>query len=341
MDFSNQEIKTIQKALLHWQEKTLLTHDHAKELEAAITKNANNKLAPLSIYAFIIAASSAVLAFASLIIDAKWLEKIRLAWSFSELFISVVFLLIAGVLVGYTIRNKKKAYYSKLSNEIFNLGIFFCICISITYLGRSFGWQDNYFTSEMAIITMFSFVIAWLLSSKLLWLIALIVATVWFCTQTYFWQDATYRFWGMNYPLRCSLWSVLVLVVSMIIKKINVQFFKPTYSFGIITLLIATWTLSFFGNWSSIEKWEMVQQGKLWYWAAIYTILILVLFFIAIKWKIDFLRDVSIAFFIINLYTRYFEYFWDKTNKGIFFAILAISFWIIGRQIEKIRIHTT
>jgi len=39
---------------------------------------------------------------------------------------------------------------------------------------------------------------------------------------------------------------------------------------------------------------------------------------------------------LINLYSRYFEYLWDITDKTIFFSILALSFWMIGRKAEKI-----
>ena len=47
-------------------------------------------------------------------------------------------------------------------------------------------------------------------------------------------------------------------------------------------------------------------------------------------------REFGITFFIIFIYTKYFEYFWDHTNKTLFFAILAASFWFIGRKAEKI-----
>jgi hypothetical protein len=35
------------------------------------------------------------------------------------------------------------------------------------------------------------------------------------------------------------------------------------------------------------------------------------------------------------MYTRYFEYLWDRTHKGLFFAILAASFWWLGKLLEK------
>jgi hypothetical protein len=47
-------------------------------------------------------------------------------------------------------------------------------------------------------------------------------------------------------------------------------------------------------------------------------------------------RGFGITFIFINLYTRFFEYFWEGTHKAIFFAILAISFWYLGSRAEKI-----
>jgi hypothetical protein len=33
---------------------------------------------------------------------------------------------------------------------------------------------------------------------------------------------------------------------------------------------------------------------------------------------------------------RFFEYFWDTLHKAIFFAALALSFWLLGTKAEKI-----
>jgi len=43
----------------------------------------------------------------------------------------------------------------------------------------------------------------------------------------------------------------------------------------------------------------------------------------------------------VNLYTRYFEYFWDGMNKGLFFLILAIAFgftgWFLDRKTKSLQ----
>ena len=35
-------------------------------------------------------------------------------------------------------------------------------------------------------------------------------------------------------------------------------------------------------------------------------------------------------------YTRFFEYFWDSLHKAVFLAVLAVSFWYLGRKAEAI-----
>ncbi len=106
---------------------------------------------------------------------------------------------------------------------------------------------------------------------------------------------------------------------------------------GWVFFLVAAWSLSVMGNSSNFDVWLDMRQGKLWHWALGFTLLLLGLIFYAFRKKDAFLRDITLVFFLVNIYTRYFEYFWDKTNKGLFFAILAFSFWWIGKAAEKWR----
>jgi len=48
------------------------------------------------------------------------------------------------------------------------------------------------------------------------------------------------------------------------------------------------------------------------------------------------LRGFGLTFLFINLYTRFFEYFWDSMHKALFFAVLALSFWYVGSRAERI-----
>lgn len=113
-------------------------------------------------------------------------------------------------------------------------------------------------------------------------------------------------------------------------------FFQITYIIGMMYLFISLWFLSVFGNLGTLEEWYSVKQISLFYWAIVSAAACVVSIFIGLKYRDDIAREFGITFLFINLYTRYFEYFWDNWHKALFFSVLAASFWIIGRKAEKI-----
>ncbi|MBW5390426.1 DUF2157 domain-containing protein, partial [Brachyspira hampsonii] len=62
----------------------------------------------------------------------------------------------------------------------------------------------------------------------------------------------------------------------------------------------------------------------------------IIIFVIGYKLKNSLIVGYSIFFVILNLYIRYFEYFYLKMNAWIFFIILGLSTILIGVIIERI-----
>ncbi|WP_255431166.1 DUF2157 domain-containing protein [Pedobacter sp. N36a] len=114
------------------------------------------------------------------------------------------------------------------------------------------------------------------------------------------------------------------------------HFFQITYIIGMMYLFFSLWLLSVFGNFGTLEEWYGVKQLSLFYWAIVSAAACVISIFIGLKYRDDIAREFGITFLFINLYTRYFEYFWDSWHKALFFCVLAASFWIIGRKAEKI-----
>ncbi len=54
------------------------------------------------------------------------------------------------------------------------------------------------------------------------------------------------------------------------------------------------------------------------------------------QWQRAERRGLGLTFLFIDLYTRFFECFWDSIHKAAFFAVLAVSFWCIGRRAEAL-----
>jgi predicted membrane protein len=82
--------------------------------------------------------------------------------------------------------------------------------------------------------------------------------------------------------------------------------------------------------------WKKIIQIELFYWSIIFALAAVGAIYYGIKNDDYASRSFGIVFLFINLYTRFFEYFWHSTHKAIFFSVLAVSFWIIGSKAEKI-----
>jgi hypothetical protein len=131
----------------------------------------------------------------------------------------------------------------------------------------------------------------------------------------------------------------IILLGSSFLLRTNprfTQFFKSTNALGLLYLFIALWILSIFGNYGDMDSWYKAKQIELFHWSLLFGVAAIACIVYGLKFDDAAARGFGITFLFINLYTRFFEYFWNSMHKTIFFAILAISFWIVGSKAEKI-----
>jgi uncharacterized membrane protein len=113
-------------------------------------------------------------------------------------------------------------------------------------------------------------------------------------------------------------------------------FYKIHYVTGLLIFFVALWLVTIFGNFSSYERWQEVKQLQfLVYDGALFTVAAAGMY-LGLKRNDFVLGNISLVFFILNLVTRYFEYFWEPLHKSVFFMILAFIFWFIGSRAEKL-----
>lgn len=337
MELDKKEEQTVQRAIEYWQDQQIIDAAMASRLRESYRLR-NNDFSSLSLYAFIAAGSCAMLAFGSLILDEKWIEWLRKYLGISEVFVGIFFLLITLLLTRYGKHRQKKHPRSGAAYEVFWVTVVMSIGVSLAYFGRSFDYFGGNYAPILLVATICYAAFALWTRSHLLWVVALLSLAGWWGAMTYY-HAAREHFWGMNYPLRFTVFGLLVLIPAYISRHIKGlrYFFPETHFSGWLFFLSAAWTLSIFGNTGSLEVWSALKQGRLWIWAVAFTIVVVLVILYAVKQKQDALRDLALIFFIINIYTRYFEYFWDRTNKGLFFLILALSFWLVGKKAEQFR----
>jgi len=338
MEPDKQERNIVRKAVQGWREQGIIDEATAQRMMEDYEGDDSNP-AVLSTYALVASVSCGLLAFGALVMDEKWIELIRRRFGFSEVFVGLGFVLLSALFVYISKRKQRKAPRSEAANEAYNIIIVLSLAVAMAYIGRSIGYQNgNYAPILLAAAALYAATGVYL-RSRLLWVAAIFASIGWWAAQTYYWSGGGDYFLGMNYAMRMVLFSAVLLLLQFFIARVKtLQWFAGvTRIVAWISFLTAAWSLSVLGNSSSLEVWFDIRQGKLWYWALGYTIVLVGLIFFAFRRKDPFLRDVMLVYFLVNIYTRYFEYFWDKTNKGLFFAILAFSFWWIGKAAEKWR----
>jgi len=233
---------------------------------------------------------------------------------------------------------RRKQPEKVFSNEaLFSLGVF-ATAGAIAFFGKAIDSGSGHFSILILLAAITYAILGLWFPSKLIWVFALLSLGSWFGAESGYISGWGTYYLGMNYPLRFVIFgAVLTAASSLFTAKLGRQdFMKPTRVMGLLYLLIALWILSIFGNYGEIGSWYKVRQIELLHWSLLFGMISILAILHGLKFDDPITRGFGLTFLLINLYTRYFEYFWDAVHKAIFFALLAVSFWFLGSKAERI-----
>ena len=186
--------------------------------------------------------------------------------------------------------------------------------------------------------------------SALVWVFGLVSLGAWMGAETGYVSGDGMYFLGMNYPLRFVIFGAALTALgvagqhsslassasSSALKDRLLSMSPQTKVIGLLNLFIALWIMSIFGNYGDMNQWREVRQYELLHWSILFGAAALAAIWYGLKRDDGVLRGFGLTFLFINLYTRYFEYFWDSIHKAVFFAVLAVSFWYLGSKAETV-----
>jgi hypothetical protein len=333
MEVDKSEIKILHRALDEWQQSGELTDEQARSLkETIVVKQSAEQIAQ---YFFFIALFCILMAFGAIFLNEKLLEKIKAYFSLSDLMIAIISGVLAVLWFWYT--GRKRAGISPAAYEVYMVLGGLAILTSLVYFCKDFG-IDKTNTALLSLSLPLLVVVAQALRSKALWIGAIITAIGWFGSFST-WQSHDNLFMGMNYPMRYTVFGLVVLGIAFLQAKVKLLWFgqRITYSAGLIIVFTGLWGISIFGNYNTLEGWQQVRQIHVLAYSIIFGLAAALSFYLGIRFKDETARDMGVLFLLINLYTRYFEYFWDTMNKGIFFLVLAVTFGFVGWWLERKR----
>ena len=78
------------------------------------------------------------------------------------------------------------------------------------------------------------------------------------------------------------------------------------------------------------------QSRELWF-IVLLTVLTSAGIYLGIAWESPVFLNTSLVFFVVNLYTRFYEYFWDAMPKSLFFIVGGAALILGGIWVERMR----
>jgi hypothetical protein len=299
----------------------------------------------LAQYSFVAAIVCAMISVVALLADkmiiafvervAALVEKLfRLPYAYRSIACAVVSA--AVILLGLKLRRRhpEKIY----SNEaVFFVGVL-GIAASIACLGKAIDTGSGHFSLLILLAALVYGFLGLALASRLIWVFGLLSLGGWFGAETGYQSGWGAYYLGMAYPLRFVLFGLALTLASVLLmprERIR-PFFPSTRVIGLLYLFIALWILSIWGNHQGYDDWRRAPQIELLHWALLFGLAAVICIYLGLKHDDAVLRGFGLTFLFLNLYTRFFEYLWNNLHRGIFFAVLALSFWLVGSRAETI-----
>ncbi len=336
MEVSRKQSKQINAAIETWQKDSLLSDEKADELRnTLVEKKIDWKL--IARYSFWTALASAFISVASLLADEFIIELAERLMQTSDYIFSIFFFVASTVSYFWAWRIKIRRREKQLSIEFISLTASLLLGGALVYLLKSFDEMGDFPAWVLLLCAVLWGTMANFFSSGSTWMLSLIALYAWFGLSTFTITDESYSFLGMNYALRFVVFSIILFYSGYLIRFwVKFKFYTLTRYFTLSAFFVAFWLLTIFGNYISFDVWQEVRQENLYYWGIVFGMVTIGFIIYGIKREDDFIRAYGISFLLLNIYTRYFEFFWEYSHKAIFFAILAISFWLIGRKAERL-----
>jgi hypothetical protein len=337
LNIDKQESEFLNQTLTHWEKEHLIDAEIAQNLRGSYEVKGFDWMR-LAKYSFWIALVCGIIAVGSLIINDAVINWLKSLYYAPDIVISILAAVIATLSFYFGRRWEKKYPEKVFSNEaIIFSGVLFTACC-IAFLGKTFDNGSGNFPLLFLLSVFVYGILAYRMDSRMIWLFTLVSLGSWFGSATGYetrWSD---YFLGLNYPLRFVLFSAILVGACYILKnkKWFERFWELTYVVGLLYLFISLWLLSIFGNSGSIDHWWHIKQISLFYWGIISAAVAGGFMLYGLKTRDVIAREFGITFLLIFIYTKYFEYFWEHTNKTLFFSILGLSFWVIGSKAERI-----
>jgi hypothetical protein len=335
---SKKQYVLVERLLENWVQRGLLSSDQKQLLSSDIGRKAVNwhrvaqNMLGLAVFFMVVA-------FFQLVADEWVLRLLENFVALSDGFFMVLlgFLTVTFILVAWFVHKS-----AKVSSRIFEEALLLMSGLSfggmLYYAHVIFEWQQGTQIMQLFMGAVMLLCLGYCFRSSLLWLLGWGLFFFWVGLQTAYADDWNSVFWGMNLAVRYLVFSAVFILVLQGLKELGClrRFFSLTLQLGLLLMWFSFWMCALFGNYASWEAWESASSLQLLPWGMAMAALAFYFWWAGRRKKRqDWVWMGSLAFFA-DACTQYFLFLWEPLPPVLFFFILAVLFFVIGRKAEVI-----
>jgi len=300
-------------------------------------------------YAFILAIVCMAIAVGAILADRVLMELLMRLFNAPAIAKCAFFAAVSAIVFRAGLVLRRKHPHRVYRNEaVFFLGVL-ALAPAVFFFGVAVDTGTGHYSLLFLIASVLYALLGLWFPSPLVWVFGLLSLGAWMGTETGYMSGGGVYFLGMNYPMRFVIFGGALTALgltqlpvstptgdAMSFKTRILSMSSQTKVVGLLNLFVALWIMSIFGNYGDMTQWYRVHQYELFYWSLLFGAVSIAAIVYGLKRDDGVSRGFGLTFLFINLYTRFFEYFWNSLHKAAFFAILAVTFWYIGSRAEVI-----
>lgn len=247
----------------------------------------------------------------------------------SQAMLAVVLMLLCGLAYyfGFSLLSPDSShYYPKSGNALVALACIL-LCGDVFVIGDLFSSGSGHWPILLLITCAIYFAVAYFHKNTLVLVLALLMLATWFGTESGYVSGWGAYFLGLNYPMRFALVSPFVILLGLFHRVFQLDvpesFIKTYYALGLLYVNLSLWIMSIFGNYGDMRSWYDAARFELLVFSLLWGAADVIIFLIGSRYHNKMFTGYALVFLILNLYTRYFEYFWYEMHKSLFFIVLG------------------
>lgn len=339
MKISKKEYRFILEQLDCWLESNNMSNEKYDELKNSLEiKEMNWKRIAQNMLG--LAVVFVIVAFLHLIVEEWIVVMISKFFALSDKFFMILMLIVFVSLVSLTALLEKRS--EEKSIVIFNESIL-TLALS-SFAGFLFYFSNVYNVNpHVAILFVLStsfvaLLLGLVFKSQFMWLLGIFGVLIWFGIHSSYADSQAPLFLGMNLAVRYFILISVLFTLYFLLQNSKLLKYQGVITCNLLLalLIISLWFVALFGNFSSYTEWKHSSSFVLLPGGIMLLIASLLYWFVGKKILNNTLKWLGALGLLGFIYTQYFLFLWNLLPASVFFFLLGISFFIIGRKAEII-----